>query len=240
MYQNISQDDDVKQAKPGGLAKYLYCGGRASCGKTCGILCCLFILIIGGIVAAVLLWARPPNITFLGIEPSSELPPYVSRPSSFDFNFNLKIQVDNPNMVGAYFSMIKAVAFYPGHQSTIGGGNLTDVHIASKANTTLYFPFSINYNADLDPGYEILTDIARKCGLIGNNKTKLEIDYTLTLSVKVLLISISPSFNKNALFDCPIKDGKMPDIPGFNVSQATKGLSGIKKRSLFIPTFDLL
>ncbi|CAG8570644.1 3395_t:CDS:2, partial [Acaulospora colombiana] len=205
MYKNISQDEDVKHAKPGGLMRYLCCGGRATCGKTCGILCCLLLLIIAGIVAAVLLWARPPEVTFLGVEPSTTLAPYVVTSAGFDFNFNLVIQVDNPNIVGATFSMIKAVAFYPGHQDPIGGGNLTDVKIPGKANTTIHFPFSIDYSSKIDPDYTILTDIAKKCGLIGNNKTKLEIDYTLTLSVKVLLISISPSFNKNAFFDCPIQ-----------------------------------
>ncbi|CAG8490407.1 13700_t:CDS:10 [Acaulospora morrowiae] len=241
MYKDVSQDEDEKHAKPGGLMRYLYCGGRASCGKTCGILCCFLFLIIVGIVAAVLLWARPPEVTFLGIEPSSTAP-YVTRPSGFDFNFNLKIQVNNPNIVGATFSMIKAVAFYPKHQNPIGGGNLTNVDIASKANTTIFFPFSINYNANLDPEYTILVDIAKKCGIIGNNKTKLEIDYTLTLSLKVILITVSPSFNKIAFFDCPIKDGKMPEIPGFNISQASKDLGGkkVKKRSLLTPMYPLL
>ncbi|RGB24283.1 hypothetical protein C1646_609011, partial [Rhizophagus diaphanus] len=124
----------------------------------------------------------------------------------FDFNFGLQIQVDNPNIVGANFEMIKAIAFYPGHSDPIGGGNLTDVTIAAKGNTTIDFPFSVNYNKDIDPGFAILFDIAQKCGLTGGGvKQKLEIDYKLTLTIKILLITINPSFDRKAMIDCPIK-----------------------------------
>lgn len=78
--------------------------------------------------------------------------------------------------------------------------------IAAKRNTTIDFPFSVNYNKDIDPGFAILFDIAQKCGLTGGGeKQKLEIDYKLTLTIKILLITINPSFNRKAMIDCPIK-----------------------------------
>ncbi|CAG8661324.1 10890_t:CDS:2 [Gigaspora rosea] len=204
---NEFEDESKPEAKHGGLMKYFCCGSRSSCGKTCAIICCIIILIIIGIVAAVLLFGRVPSVDFLG------------KASGFDFNFGLRIQVNNPNVIGATFSMIKAVAYYPGHQNPIGGGNLTNVNIPSKQNTTINFPFSINYDASIDPGFSILLDIATKCGLTGGPKSKLEIDYTLTLSFNVLFIPLSPSFQKTANIDCPIQDGQIPNIPGFNISQ---------------------
>ncbi|CAI2190147.1 11565_t:CDS:2 [Funneliformis geosporum] len=180
--------------------------------------------------AAVLLWARPPKVEFLGIVPSPKgLPPYEAKASGFDFNFGLKISVDNPNIVGANFKMIQATAFYPGHSEPIGGGNLTNVKISSKGNTIIEFPFSVNYDKDIDPGFVILFDIARKCGLTGGEKEKLEIDYKLTLTIKVLLITINPSFDKKAMIDCPIKDGQIPNIPGFDIGKAAKEFNGKKK-----------
>ncbi|CAG8559249.1 14129_t:CDS:10, partial [Racocetra persica] len=156
--------------------------------------------------AAVLLLGRVPSVDFLGVADSpTGAQPYVKKTSGFDFNFGLRIQVNNPNIIGAKFSMIKAVAYYPGHQNPIGGGNLTNVNIPSKSNTTITFPFSINYDASIDPGFSILLDIATKCGLTGGSKSKLSIDYTLTLSFNVLFIPVSPSFQKTANIDCPIQ-----------------------------------
>ncbi|CAG8656691.1 16599_t:CDS:2, partial [Racocetra fulgida] len=174
--------------------------------------------------AAVLLLGRVPSVDFLGVSDSpTGAQPYVKKASGFDFNFGLRIQVNNPNIIGARFSMIKAVtvhpiifpifietlletqAYYPGHQNPIGGGNLTNVNIPSKSNTTITFPFSINYDASIDPGFSILLDIATKCGLTGGSKSKLAIDYTLTLSFNVLFIPVSPSFQKTANIDCPIQ-----------------------------------
>ncbi|CAG8561349.1 22362_t:CDS:10 [Gigaspora margarita] len=217
---NEFEDESKQEAKHGGLMKYFCCGSRSSCGKTCAIICCIIILIIIGIVAAVLLFGRVPSVDFLGVAPPPNgAQPYVKKASGFDFNFGLRIQVNNPNVIGATFSMIKAVAYYPGHQNPIGGGNLTNVNIPSKQNTTINFPFSINYDASIDPGFSILLDIATKCGLTGGPKSKLEIDYTLTLSFNVLFIPLSPSFQKTANIDCPIQDGQIPNIPGFNISQ---------------------
>ncbi|CAG8672804.1 2054_t:CDS:2, partial [Funneliformis mosseae] len=186
--------------------------------------------------AAVLLWARPPKVEFLGIVPSPKgLPPYEAKTSGFDFNFGLKIQVDNPNIVGANFEMIQATAFYPEHSEPIGGGNLTNVEISAKGKTTIEFPFSVNYDKDIDPGFVILFDIARKCGLTGGAKEKLEIDYKLTLTIKVLLVTINPSFDRKAMIDCPIKDGQIPNIPGFDIGKAAKEFNSKKSKRHLSP-----
>jgi len=189
-----------------------------SCGKRCCcIICCILILIIIAVVVAVVLWAKPPNIEFQGVIPSPDgLPPYEPKGSGFAFNFGLKISVNNPNVVGADFTDIRAIAFYPGHDASIGGGNKTNVHIEKQANTTINFPFSIVYDPTTDPGFTILLDIASKCGLTpGSQKQKITINYLLTLSFKVLAVTLSPSFNRTTDIDCPIPSGTT--IPGLNL-----------------------
>jgi len=99
-----------EKAKPGGIMKYCCCG---TCGRTCAIICCILIFLIIGLVVAILLWARPPKVDFLGVVPSPQgLPAYSARPSGFDFNLGLKIQVDNPNVIGAKFERIKAIVSF--------------------------------------------------------------------------------------------------------------------------------
>ncbi|CAG8725263.1 23620_t:CDS:10 [Cetraspora pellucida] len=236
------EDEPKPEAKHGGLMKFFCCGSRTSCAKTCGIICCILLLIIVGIVAAVLLLGRVPSVDFLGVTDSpTGAQPYVKKTSGFDFNFGLRIQVSNPNIIGATFSMIKAVAYYPSPNSQkligpIGGGNLTNVNIPSKSNNTIIFPFAVNYDASIDPGFSILLDIANKCGLTGGSKSKLAINYTLTLSFNVLFIPLSPSFDKTANIDCPIQDGQIPNIPGFNISQAASDFSNkASKIKRFMP-----
>ena len=54
-----------------------------------------------------------------------------------------------------------------------------------RLNTTIKFPFAINYTTTIDPNGAILTDLANKCGFLGNAKTNLKVNYVLTLKLKV-------------------------------------------------------
>jgi hypothetical protein len=234
IYSSIGDHDEKEQkAKHAGLMKYLCCGSaKKHRGRTCAIICCFLILIILIVGLILFLTFKQPQVDFLEIGQSSDnVEPYVQTPTGFDFNFGLKIRVNNPNIIGATFSSIKVVAFYPNFDKSIGGGNMTNVKIASRGNTTIDFPFSIRYDMGIDPNFEILRDIATKCGLIGSSeKQKITINYTLTLSLKLLFVSIpTPDFKKQANIDCPLKDGKIPNIPGFDpVKSFGKGT----KRSL--------
>ncbi|CAG8467094.1 9750_t:CDS:2 [Ambispora leptoticha] len=221
-YGNAGNGNYKEKPKYGGfMGTFCCCFPGGGCGKMCAILCCLAVLAVIIVAIVVLLWAKPPNVEFLGITDSpNNLPEYTMTANGFDFNFGLNISVDNPNMVGADFKSIKATAFYPNHTTPIGGGNLTDVHIAAKANTTIDFPFSINYDSSQDPGLTIVQDILSKCGIFGGQKQKITIDYTLVVSLKVLATTVSPSFSKSADFDCPIKNNQLPNIAGLNINNA--------------------
>jgi hypothetical protein len=81
--------------------------------------------------------------------------------------------VTNPNFFGASFSKISAKAYYPLNKTAaLGGGELENVEIKPHSNTTINFPFQINYTTSLDPNRAILADIASRCGFLGNAKNK--------------------------------------------------------------------
>ncbi|CAJ0764107.1 2377_t:CDS:2 [Entrophospora sp. SA101] len=208
---NIEDEDEKQKGKYGGLMKYICCGSTKK----------------------IVIFGKQPQVEFLEIGPSpNDVEAYVKTPTGFDFNVGLKIRVNNPNVIGATFSLINVVAFYPNFDKSIGGGNLTNVNIESRGNTTINFPFSIRYDKEIDPNFAILLDIASKCGLIGSSgKQKITINYTVSLSLKVLVISFPPySIKRQVNIDCPLQDGKIPNIPGFDPIKAANDLNQKKKK----------
>lgn len=80
----------------------------------------------------------------------------------------------NPNFFGASFDSITATAFYPSNKTApLGGGTMNDVKIKSHSNTTIHFPFQVNYTTTLDPNRQILTDLATKCGFLGTTASQV-------------------------------------------------------------------
>ncbi|BGP22877.1 hypothetical protein JCM10295v2_001768 [Rhodotorula toruloides] len=207
-------------------------GGRARC---CGrVLCCsimLIILILVGIVAAFFLWVRPPDVNFQGIEGPSSGSEVSVASGGFNLNFRLKINVINPNFFGADFNSIDATAYYPTKPtSAIGGGSLTNVLIKKNSNSTVHFPFSINYTTSYDPNLSVLKDIATKCGFLGGQKSQLTVNYKVKTSVKVIAVTISPSFSSSASFDCPLNESDISGFLGGSLSSLLNG-SGLTRRS---------
>lgn len=100
-----------------------------------------------------------------------------------------------PTVFGVSFREIKAVAQYSTAPTVdLGGGVLDNVDIKKYSNTTILFPFTINYTLSEDPNFAIVKDIATKCGFLGSTtKEDLTIDYTITLGLKILSSVISPS-----------------------------------------------
>ncbi|GJN88490.1 hypothetical protein Rhopal_001456-T1 [Rhodotorula paludigena] len=186
-------------------------GGRARC---CGrVFCCtliLVILILVGIVAAFFLWVKPPDVGFEGIGSGTQV---SLVDSGFNLNVTLKINVINPNFFGADFDKIEATGYYPTKPNDkIGGGEMKNVEIKKYSNTTLRFPFAINYTTSYDSDLSVLTDIATRCGFIGSSKSQLTVNYRVKTKVKVIAVTISPSFSSSASFDCPLSES---DITGF-------------------------
>lgn len=190
-------------------------GGKARC---CGrVLCCtimLVVLIIVGIVAAFFLWVKPPDVSFNGIEPPQNGEEVSVVGSGFNINVRLNIGVINPNFFGANFDKISATAYYPTKpDDAIGGGTLNDVKIPKNSNSTIHFPFSINYTTSYDSDLSVLKDIATKCGFLGNSgSSDLKVNYKVETKVKVIAVTVSPTFSSSASFACPLSES---DLKGF-------------------------
>lgn len=52
-------------------------------------------------------------------------------------------------------------------------------------------------------------DIADRCGFTGKAKRQIQVKYSITLSIRILTFSISPSFNGQAGFDCPLTQAQV-------------------------------
>ncbi|KDN51789.1 hypothetical protein RSAG8_00337, partial [Rhizoctonia solani AG-8 WAC10335] len=181
-------------------------GSRTRCvGRFC---CCTImttVLLIVSIVLTLGLWVRPPDISFNGIKTPTNGSTVEAQTTGILINLNLAIGVVNPNFFAADFSSIQAKAFYPGVTEQIGGGVLENINFPSHSDTTFLFPFSINYTEAIDPNKKIIQDIAVKCGFIGNSKSDIPVNYSLTLKLKIAGVTVSPSFSGSASFSCPLK-----------------------------------
>ncbi|GAA6051172.1 hypothetical protein JCM3770_002573 [Rhodotorula araucariae] len=206
-------------------------GGRARC---CGrVFCCsliLVVLILVGIVAAFFLWVKPPDVGFEGIEGPESGDQVSVADGGFNLNFRLKINVINPNFFGADFDKIDATAYYPlKPTSEIGGGQMKRVSIKKYSNSTLHFPFAINYTTSYDSDLSVLSDIADKCGFLGTAQSQLTVNYKVKAKVKIIAVSIAPSFSSSTSFDCPLSES---DITGFLGGSVSSLLGGGSRRLL--------
>lgn len=191
-------------------------GGKSrSCGRCCGCASIIILLTVLGIIAGFLLWVRPPNATFNGIAPPTAGNQVDLQPNGFLLNFDLNIGVTNPNFFGASFSKISAKAYYPLNKTAaLGGGELENVEIKPHSNTTINFPFQINYTTSLDPNRAILADIASRCGFLGSPKSPIKISFDIMLRLKILAITISPTFSSSNTFTCPLKQSDFTSVLG--------------------------
>ncbi|KAA1102565.1 hypothetical protein PGTUg99_017051 [Puccinia graminis f. sp. tritici] len=213
-------------------------GGKSqSCRRCCCCTTIVIVLLIVGIVAGFLLWVRPPNATFNGIAPPTAGNQVDLQPNGFLLNFDLNIGVTNPNFFGASFSKISAKAYYPLNKTAaLGGGELENVEIKPHSNTTINFPFQINYTTSLDPNRAILADIASRfhhhhdCRgtysiVLGSLSRPIKISFDITLKLKVLAITISPTFSSSNTFSCPLKQSDFTSVLGG--SQSLDALSNL-------------
>ncbi|KAM0754026.1 hypothetical protein T439DRAFT_169808 [Meredithblackwellia eburnea MCA 4105] len=191
----IPKKEGLKMYRADEHAGALFRGGKARCcGRVCVCSIILVLVILVSIVASFLLWTRPPDVTFNGVEAPASGSEVTTQSNGFILNFQLNIGVVNPNFFGVTFKEIKATGAYStAPTKNLGGGSLSDVTIPKNSNTTIHFPFTINYTLSQDSDLSIAKDIAKKCGFTGSTASDLTIDYTVTLSLKILSTVISPS-----------------------------------------------
>ncbi|TFK55097.1 hypothetical protein OE88DRAFT_998042 [Heliocybe sulcata] len=128
--------------------------------------------------------------------------------------------VNNPNYFSVAFKEIKAQIFYPINNTPIGTGQENNIVFPGGSSRNITFPFTISYKSSSDPNQAVISDIASKCGFGGGSKSNLVVNAKLTLGLKVLAVTISPTISQDFSFACPLSES---DIENGGLS----GLSGL-------------
>lgn len=181
----------TKGSRPG-------CIGRFFC---CSLM--TVVLLVVSILLTLAIFLRPPDVTFDGLAP---IDPNTIQSSSDSLNvtLGLQISVQNPNFFSLELKAIKASLVYPINNTQIGGGEEDNIDFKSNTQTSFTFPFVLGYSEAADPDGNVLKDIAEKCGFVpGSIKSNLEVDYTITIKISILGITVSPPFSGSVSLACP-------------------------------------
>ncbi|KAL5511141.1 hypothetical protein ACEPAH_4356 [Sanghuangporus vaninii] len=203
-------------------------GGRGKCCLRffcCTVLIFLFLLI--GIILSLGIWIRPPDITInqVGLNSTGGSAAQFTS-SSLNINFAVNISVDNPNYFDVDFKRIKANLTYPLNDMDLGGGEKDGITFKSDTQTTFNFPFTLTYNLQSDSNQVVLKDLLSKCGFTGT-KQDITVDYKITLGIKIIVITVSPTFSSSFSFECPTSDiESFLQGSGIDISSITGALSG--------------
>lgn len=189
-------------------------GGRGRCiGRFCCCTLFIFLFLLASIVLSLALWIRPPNIVINGVNIPTSGSTIQATNDGLTINLGVNITVSNPNYFSVNFREIKADITYPLNNTDIGGGSKKDVTFGANTEDKEFdFPFAIVYKESNDPNHAILIDLATKCGIIGGVKTKLSVNYKITLGLRILFITISPVVSNSFKFDCPISSSDIADL----------------------------
>ncbi|CEG75272.1 hypothetical protein RMATCC62417_10342 [Rhizopus microsporus] len=171
------------------------------------IIAIIIVVIVLGAVAGTFVM---PKVDMAGVSTSpAEGGSQISfTGETFNINFGLIISVNNPNLLSIDLTDIKATAYYPNQsgkgRTRVGGGYLAEQFVPKYSNFNFTFPFAIQYNPTLDTDQSVLSDLASKCGLTGEKKQDITVDYTIHLTARVLFIKVHPTIDSSATFACPI------------------------------------
>ncbi|EIE80387.1 hypothetical protein RO3G_05092 [Rhizopus delemar RA 99-880] len=146
--------------------------------------------------------------------------------------FDLGYSVKNDNIESVTFSSLKAQAFYHGYDHTsIGGGELNDLHISSNAITTIQFPFTIMIDIASQEDQAIVFKLMSDCGLGGNRQEKIRLDYRVEATIDIIGLSIQIPYSDTVDFDCPMNktldtlDPFVLDLMGINSTEFNNNAS---------------
>ncbi|KAF9227652.1 hypothetical protein BS17DRAFT_774096 [Gyrodon lividus] len=194
-------------------------GGRGQCiGRFCCCTLMIVVFLIISIFLALALWIHPPNIIVGDVQSTTTGSEIQILSNGIQINLGIPIYVSNPNYFSVSFSSIKANIYYPINHTLIGGGQQNDVTFPSHTNKNFTFPFSVEYTTTLPSSGQILTDLLDKCGVGGTAKTDITVDYDITLGLRILFFTVSPTISNSASFVCPLSAS--------DISSLTSAISG--------------
>ncbi|KAK0210891.1 hypothetical protein DFS33DRAFT_1296162 [Desarmillaria ectypa] len=194
-------------------------GGRPRCiGRFCCCTLLIAVFLIISIILSLALWIRPPNVTIGDLQTvSSDGSQFKLTNDGVNINLGVNITVDNPNYFSVNLKKVTAELFYPLNSSStgtdIGGGNSSNINFASHSETNFTFPFAIEYTQANDPNSAILVDLLEKCGILGT-KTNIDVNYKITLAIRILIVTVSPVISNSFSFACPLDSSSLSDLMG--------------------------
>ncbi|KAI0928717.1 hypothetical protein AcW1_005884 [Taiwanofungus camphoratus] len=175
------------------------CFGRFFC---CTIMIVVFLVI--SILLSLALWARPPDVVVNEPTLASSNPVQLNS-TGLTVDLDVDVNVNNPNYFSVDLSEIKAELFYPLNNTPIGGGEMNKIDFRSHTQTNFTFPMALQYNISADPGFNILIDLAKKCGIVpGTSASDVTVNYKITLGIRALFIPIKPVISNSFNFACPL------------------------------------
>ncbi|KAF8350550.1 hypothetical protein F5887DRAFT_1069559 [Amanita rubescens] len=190
---------------------------KGSRGHCIGRMCCCTLMTLVFLILSVLLtlalWIRPPNVSVGNVSLSSSNPLQINaQGKQMTINLGVNISVANPNYFSVSFKTIKAQIFYPINNTQLGGGQLNNIVFRSNQQTNISFPFALDYNASVDPNYQILTSLAEKCGVYGTTRSDITVTYKITLGLEILFFVASPVVSNSVSFACPASAQQIQDF----------------------------
>jgi len=165
------------------------------------------VFLIISIILSLALWIQPPNIIIANPAQNSSQT-FTLQNGQLSFNLAVNITVDNPNYFGVALNKVELDLVYPIDNYPVGGGEQTGINIRSNSQTNFTFPFSLNYNTSDSSGTPVLNDIVAKC----RASQDLTVNYELKLSLRIVIVSISPTISNSFSFVCPLNSSEIDKL----------------------------
>ncbi|KAI9229057.1 MAG: hypothetical protein DHS80DRAFT_1046, partial [Piptocephalis tieghemiana] len=164
------------------------------------------IIIVVVVLAIIIATAKVPDIKVLGVSPVQQGAAGIRQTGdSLAVDMNLRISVDNPNVMGFSLKQVDGTGHSPLLPGVnIANGSLSDVDIPKHSNQVINFPFTVTFSTSTDPNGVILKDVVTKCGLTGQAKQPIPIAYSVKAKVRVLIVNVNVPYDGSTTYDCPI------------------------------------
>lgn len=167
------------------------------------------VFLIISILLSLALWVRPPNIV-IASPVQNDTQPFSFQNGELSFNLGVNITVDNPNFFSVALKKVELDLIYPINNYPVGGGVKNNVDIKSNTQTNFTFPFSLDYNVTDTSGTSVLRDIVAKC----TANEDLTVKYDLKLSLRIIIVSVSPTISNTFTIGCPVDTSELEKILG--------------------------
>lgn len=205
---NLSQTNHERSLSEAGLdkpRKWTRGGGISCIGRFLAFAVLVFLYLAICALLLLGLFIRPPSLSTgqMGLDPRLSNPVQPTTDGGATVNLAMNISVVNPNYFSVNFARIEADVIYPVNSTQIGQGIVNNIVFESHSSKDFTFPLALTYSPSIDPRGQVLVDLLQKCGALTGQRGDISVTAKLTLGLRILFITISPSFSKDFSFQCP-------------------------------------